>query len=115
MGLSGLCGCVLGFCVGLPYALVALLCVLYGALVMTDSGTLTAGVVACAEAHVRGQTMALYSFLGFVSAFLAPLAVGVVLDGFGQTPFGWGLAFAVLGLGALSGPLWLRRYVAVRA
>lgn len=105
---SGLMGCVIGFFAGLPFMVVAGLCVLYGIAVMLDSGALTAGVVAAARDGERGMTLALYSFAGFGMAFISPLAVGGVLDITGGGTYGWGLAFAVLGLMSMSGPLWLR-------
>ena len=49
--------------------------------------------------------MAVYSFLGFSAAFLAPLVFGVVLDraGGNQSGIAWGLAFASIGIfGALA-------------
>ena len=57
--------------------------------------------------------MAVYSFVGFSSAFFAPLVFGVVLDlaGGNRNLVGWGLAFASIGIfGALS-PVarWLYR------
>jgi MFS family permease len=49
--------------------------------------------------------MAIYSFVGFTAAFLAPLVFGVVLDvaGGNRNTAAWGLAFASIGIfGALS-------------
>jgi len=105
---SGLVGCVIGFFAGLPFAVVVGLCVLYGFAMMLDSGALTAGVVAAARDGERGMTLALYSFVGFGMAFLSPLVVGGVLDIAGGGTYGWGIAFAALGLMSMSGPLWLR-------
>jgi MFS family permease len=52
--------------------------------------------------------MAVHSCLGFIGAFLGPLAFGVVLDIAGADHLlGWGLAFGALGLGVLTGPLLL--------
>ncbi len=81
-----------------------------GLLVMSDSGSLTAGAVAAAGAERRGAVMALHSLLGFGTGFLSPLAFGLVLDAAGGTgvPGAWGWAFALLALGAACGPLALR-------
>ena len=49
--------------------------------------------------------MAVYSFVGFSAAFLAPLVFGVVLDiaGGNRSVVAWGLAFMSIGIfGALS-------------
>jgi hypothetical protein len=54
--------------------------------------------------------MALYSFVGLSMGFLAPLAVGAVLDMAGNGTVGWGVAFATLGLVAMSGAVWLKLF-----
>ena len=49
--------------------------------------------------------MAVYSFIGFSAALIAPLVFGVVLDlaGGNRSTLAWGLAFASLGIfGALA-------------
>ena len=43
-------------------------------------------------------------------AFLAPLAFGFVLDVVGNGVYGWGFAFVILGLVAMSGPIWLKLF-----
>jgi MFS family permease len=115
MTASGLLACVLGYTAALPWVLVFLImCVHYG-LMLGDSAALTSGVVATAHPDERGQTMAIYSFLGFSSAFLAPLVFGVVLDlgGGNQNLVAWGLAFASIGIFGVLAPaarwLYLRR------
>jgi MFS family permease len=105
MTASGLLACVLGYTATLPWVLVFLImCAHYG-LMLGDSAALTSGVVASADPDGRGATMAVYSFVGFSSAFFAPLVFGVVLDlaGGNQSLVAWGLAFASIGIfGALS-------------
>jgi len=107
---SGIVGCVIGFSAALPFIVVACLCLVYGIAVMLDSGALTAGIVAAAHDTERGRTLALYAFVGFSMAFLAPLAFGCVLDLSGSSIYGWGFAFAILGLLSASGPVWLRLF-----
>lgn len=118
MTASGLFASVLGYSAALPWMLVFLLMALHYGLMLGDSAALTSGAVASAHPDERGATMAIYSFLGFSSAFLSPLVFGVVLDlaGGNASLTAWGLAFASIGIfGALS-PLarWLyrRRYEA---
>jgi len=105
MTASGLVACVLGYTAALPWMLVFLImCVHYG-LMLGDSAALTSGAVASAHPDERGATMAVYSFVGFSAAFLAPLVFGVVLDvaGGNRSLVAWGLAFASIGIfGALS-------------
>jgi MFS family permease len=51
--------------------------------------------------------MAVYSFIGFTSAFLAPLVFGVVLDigGGNQNQVAWGLAFISIGVLGVLAPI----------
>jgi MFS family permease len=118
MTASGLLACVLGYTAPLPWVLVFLImCVHYG-LMLGDSGALTSGAVASASPDERGATMAVYSFLGFSSAFFAPLVFGVVLDlaGGNKNPVAWGLAFTSIGIFGVLAPLarwfYLRRAAA---
>jgi len=113
MGASGLVACVLGYTAVLPWLLVFLLMGIHYGLMLGDSAALTAGAIASAHPDQRGATMAVYSFVGFSSAFFAPLVFGVVLDlaGGNRNLVAWGLAFASIGIfGALS-PVarWLYR------
>jgi MFS family permease len=109
---SGLLGCVIGFTAGINFYLVVALALLYGMTVLFDSGALTAGLVADTPEGQRGLTLAVYSFSGFGMAFLAPLAFGAILDIVGRGIVGWGFAFAAMGLGCMSGALWLRLFQA---
>jgi MFS family permease len=102
---SGLLACVIGYAASLPWWIVfVFMCVHYG-LMLGDSGALTSGAVASAPPERRGATMAVYSFLGFSAAFIAPLVFGIVLDlaGGNRSTMAWGLAFASIGIfGALA-------------
>jgi len=102
-------GIVLGFSAALPYLLVAFLAILYGVTIVGDSASLTAGVVAAAPDGYRGTTLAVHSTLGFCSAFLGPLTVGVVLDFFGGNRLAWGMGFLSMAAGCLLGPVFLAR------
>ena len=112
MTASGLLACALGYAAGLPwYFVFALMCVHYG-LMLGDSAALTSGAIASAPHALRGASMAVYSFVGFTAAFLAPLVFGAVLDlaGGNRDTAAWGLAFGSIGVfGALS-PLARRLY-----
>jgi MFS family permease len=102
-------GIVLGFSAALPYLLVAFMAILYGITIVGDSASLTAGVVAAAPVGYRGTTLAVHSTIGFCSAFLGPLAVGVVLDFFGGNSLAWGMGFLCMAAGCLLGPVFLAR------
>jgi MFS family permease len=100
---------MLGFLAAIPFPLLVMLCLLYGATVTGDSASITAGVVAVAPAGHRGATMAVHACLGFVGSSLGPLIFGVVLDasGGGLSPTSWGLAFLAMGAVAAIGPVGL--------
>ncbi len=112
--LSGLLACGIGFTAAWPwFIVVALMCVHY-ALMLGDSAAFTAGVIAATAPERRGATMAVYSFSGFTTAFLAPLVFGVVLDiaGGNQSRIAWGLAFASIGIFGVLAPV--ARWIYVR-
>jgi MFS family permease len=107
MLVSAVVGTFLGFSAPLPYFVVSLTAIIYGTTIVGDSAALTAGMVAAAPDGYRGTTMAVHSTLGFGSAFLGPLAVGVVLDFFGGNRLAWGMGFVCMAAGCLMGPLFL--------
>lgn len=112
MGISGLMGLVLGFMAGLPVWAVLVYSAVYYVFIGGDSGALTAGMLAAAEPAHRGSTMAVHSAFGFGISVLGPLCVGLALDQVehaagGQSVVTWGIGLAVMGLGALLGPLAL--------
>ncbi|WP_374300268.1 MFS transporter [Ferrovibrio sp.] len=112
MGISGIMGVLMGFTAILPAWVVLLYCAVYFVFICGDSGALTSGMMAAAEPEHRGSTMALHSALGFGISVLGPLCVGFALDQAermldGQTVASWGLGLAVMGIGALIGPLAL--------
>ncbi len=106
MGGSALLASFIGFTALLPYPLVTLLCILYGMFVQGDSAALHTSTVQAAAVHLRGATLAVQSLLGFASASLSPLVVGIVLDlAGGQSVTGWGLAFVTMGVVVALGPV----------
>jgi MFS family permease len=107
---SGALTCVLGFGAPLPWLVVCAAIVLHMVLVMSDSSTLTAGMVAESDPRLRGATMAVHSTLGFGTGFVAPLVFGAALDlaGGNHSALAWGLAFVTLGAGAVVAPAVLR-------
>ncbi|MBC7802268.1 MAG: MFS transporter, partial [Candidatus Parcubacteria bacterium] len=67
---SGACGIALAFCGGLHWSVVIVLLIVYSMLVMAESATLTAGLVAAAPAELRGAALGLYSLAGFTGGML---------------------------------------------
>lgn len=105
---SAIVGAVFGFSGStLPFVVVVFLAFVYGWTVISDSATLTAGVIAAADPRYRGATMAMHSMIGFVGSFIGPLAFGAALDAGGGEESGtaWGIAFASLSVAILIGPV----------
>jgi MFS family permease len=124
MTASGIVACFLGFTAFLPWWLVFVFMAFHYGLMLGDSAALTAGAVASTPAAQRGSTMAVYSFIGFTSAFIAPLVFGMVLDvaGGNQSRLAWGLAFASIGVFGVSAPIiralardWVERNASAQA
>ena len=67
-----------------------------------DVGALAGGAVAAADPAQRGAALALYALAGFTTGFLAPVAVGSVLDRFGgvASASGWVAAYLVIAFGS---------------
>jgi MFS family permease len=94
---------VLGAAAGVSYALVVVLCLVYGALLTGDSAAITAGTVASAATGLRGATLAMHAFIGFMGGIFGPALAGIVLDLAGaDSVFGWSLAIASMGVGSLA-------------
>jgi len=100
----------IGFTADFPFAYVVALACLYGILITADSSSLTAGAVGSAPPDLRGATMAVHSFLGFLGGMMGPVVAGIVLDSAGgpTSTKGWGVMFAVVGIVTLIGPFALR-------
>jgi MFS family permease len=93
---------VLGATAGVSYALVVVLCLVYGALLTGDSAAITAGTVASAATGLRGATLAMHAFIGFMGGIFGPALAGIVLDLAGaDSVLGWALAIASMGVGSL--------------
>jgi MFS family permease len=107
---SGACGIALAFSGGLHWSIVILLLIVYSMLVMAESATLTAGLVAAAPAELRGAALGLYSLAGFAGGMLGPSLFGLALDiGGGQaSAAAWVWAYGAIGAGCLAAPFVVR-------
>jgi MFS family permease len=107
---SGTGGIVLALGAPWHWAVVLALLVVYSMLVMAESGTLTAGLVAAAPAELRGAALGLYSLLGFAGGLLGPIVFGAALDAAGgaHSHFAWVIAYTAIGAGCLAAPLVVR-------
>ena len=110
MAASGSCGIVLAFAASWHWALVLALLIAYSMLVMAESGTLTAGLVATAPAELRGAALGLYSLGGFGAGLAGPVLFGAALDAAGGAGkhHAWIAAYAAIGAGCLVAPLVVR-------
>jgi len=110
MTASGACGLVLALGAPWHWAAVLVVLVVYSMLVMAESGTLTAGLVAAAPGELRGAALGLYSLVGFGAGLAGPVLFGVTLDAAGgaASHFAWIAAYAAIGAGCLAAPLVVR-------
>lgn len=106
MGASGASGIVLGLAAHWHWAAVLSILVVYSMMVMAESATLTAGLVAAAPPQLRGSAMGLYSLAGFGGGMLGPIVFGAALDVGGGAAKGsaWVAAYAAIGAGCLVTP-----------
>jgi MFS family permease len=92
------------------WAAVLAMLVVYSMLVMAESGTLTAGLVAAAPSDLRGAALGLYSLAGFGGGLAGPVLFGAALDlaGGAARHLAWIAAYAAIGAGCLVAPLVVR-------
>ncbi len=107
---SGSAGIVLALAAHWHWAIVLALLAVYAMLVMAESGTLTAGLVAAAPEDLRGAAMGLYSLAGFAGGLLGPVLFGAAVDGAGgaQSAAGWLAGYGAIGAGCLAAPIVAR-------
>ncbi len=113
---SGACGIAMAFSGGLHWSIVVLLLSVYSMLVMAESATLTAGLVAAAPPELRGAALGLYSLAGFSGGMIGPPLFGLALDlaGGQQSLLAWAWGYAAIGAGCLAAPLVVRLFARSR-
>ncbi len=101
---SGASGMLLAGAAGWHWGAVLVVLVLYSMLVMAESATLTAGMVAAAPEELRGTAMGLYSLMGFAGGMIGPMVFGAALDAAGGAArsSAWLAAYAAIGAGCLA-------------
>jgi MFS family permease len=77
---------------------------------IADASALQSGAVSASDPARRGAALALFAFIGYVSAFIGPVAVGVALDAFGgaRNPTAWTAAFLTMAVGSTAAALAMR-------
>lgn len=100
---------IFGFLLWLPYWFLVILSFVSAFMITLDSGSLGAGMIHRAPKGYTAATMAVYSMAGFGAGLIGPFVFGAVLEFVGDTnTFGWGVAYASVGLAALGAPLAMR-------
>ena len=103
-GISTLCSFVFGWTIGLPFAVIAAVGVVYNFTSLGDSPVLSAGLTEVVTPSYLGAAFGLRSLLGFGAGAISPVVFGAILDwtnpqGTGQTYYAnWGWAFVSLGV-----------------
>ena len=104
MSLSALVCFSAGFTSNISYVLAAVVCIIHGVTVVSESSVLTAGAIGNAVKGYRGATMAMHSTVGFIGSIMGPLIFGLILDlSGGESTLGFVLAFSHMGVIMLLG------------
>jgi MFS family permease len=110
-GVSTLCSFCIGWTVGMPVFVIALVGVVYSFAGLGDSPILSASLTESVNPSYLGAAFGLRSVLGFGAGAVSPVVLGAVLDltnpGVAENGIfhRWGWAFSVLGIGGLAA--WL--------
>ena len=100
MAISGLCCLAVGFLQHIHPIWLLLICLVWGLTVVADSAQFSAAVSELCEPEYIGTALTLQTSVGFLITMVSIRLVPVIQDA-----AGWGLAFAMLGLGPLAGIL----------
>ena len=109
MAVSGACCLLIGFTLGAPFLVVALLTWVWGFFVVADSAQFSAMITEVAPPESVGTALMLQTSLGFLLTMVTIQAVPVVVDA-----VEWRWAFAFLALGPVAGIWSIRRLAAVQ-
>lgn len=107
MCFAGATAFLIGLAVNAAPALLLALLLVYAIAIPADSGALTSGMTLSAQPEYRGATMAMHSTVGFGLSAVGAWAIGDALDAGGgmETSTGWLVAFIVMAIGGLTGPI----------
>ncbi len=108
--MGAVCSLTIGWMETLPVWLILPMAALYGFSALGDSPVLSTAMTEATPPGSLGAALAVRSILGFGAGGVAPLAVGLALDGAGSggdlvTGSGWGWGFALLGIGGVAATL----------
>ena len=68
---------LLGFFSNSIFIIVLIIVVVYGIIIPADSSVITAGLILTAQQNLKGTTMGVHSFTGFIGAILGPMIFGI--------------------------------------
>ena len=107
MCIAGIVATLIGFATNATPAVLLALLLIYAIAIPADSGALTSGMTLSAQPEHRGVTMATHTTVGFGLSAAGAWVIGVALDAGGgmDTSTGWLVAFVVMAVGGLMGPL----------
>ena len=103
------CGFVFGWLVAAPLWILVAVAMLYNLAGIGDSSVYSTAITEVVPARILGSAYAIRSVMGFGAGIVSPWVFGAVVDatraaGLAENAV-WGLAWGVLALGALPGPL----------
>jgi MFS family permease len=111
------CSLTFGWMFGAPLWMLTAVAIFYNLTALGDSSVYSSALTELVPAHRLGAAYSLRAVLGFGMGAVSPVAFGMVLDavagpGGERDLLAWGLAWGLLGVGALPGLFairWLRR------
>jgi MFS family permease len=103
------CGFVFGWLVSAPLWVLVAVAMLYNLTGIGDSSVYSTALTEVVSARILGSAYAIRSVMGFGAGIVSPWVFGLVVDAGRSAALSqnavWGLAWGVLALGALPGPL----------
>ncbi len=109
MLISGICCIVIGLLTGISFWLVAVVAIIWGVFVVSDSAQFSAMVTEVAPRHAVGTALSLQTSMGFLLTALTIQLVPLL-----EQAVSWRYAFAILALGPAFGIQAIKRFALVK-
>lgn len=104
MVVSGACAMIAGALGDAPFAVLLIVCIVWGISVVADSAQFSSCVIELADPHQVGTALTLQNAIGFMIALISIHLVPVIAD-----HAGWWGAFAMLAAGPVAGTIAMAR------